>query len=40
MKYPLFYKKKLSNSLCLPLALIFQKSFNNSDLPDGWSEPM
>ena len=26
--------KKLSNSLCLPLSLIFQKSFNNSDLPD------
>ena len=28
--------KKLLNSLCLPFSLIFQKSFNNSDLPDDW----
>ena len=28
--------KKILNSLCLPLSLIFQKSFNNSDLPDDW----
>ena len=30
--------KKLSNSLCLPLSIIFQKSFNNSDLPDNWKQ--
>ena len=28
--------KKLSNSLCLPLSLIFQNSFNNSDQRDDW----
>ena len=30
--------KKLSYSLCLPLSLIFQKSFNNPDMPDDWKQ--
>ena len=33
---PTILSKKLSNSLCLLLSLIFQKSFNNSALPDDW----
>ena len=28
--------KKLSNLLCLSLSLIFQKFFNNSELPEDW----
>ena len=26
----------ISNSLCLPLFILFKKSFNNSYLPDDW----
>ena len=35
---PTILLKKLSSSLCLPLSLLFQKSFNNSDLPDDWKQ--
>ena len=35
---PTILLKKLSNSLCLSLSLIFQKSFNNSDMPDDWKQ--
>ena len=35
---PTILLKKLFNSLCLPLSLLFQKSFNNSDLPDDWKQ--
>ena len=33
---PTILLKKNSNLLCLPLSLIFQKSFDNSDLLDDW----
>ena len=38
--WPLLSLKKCREQLCLPLSILFTKSFNSSSLPDAWKEAL